>query len=294
MIDSIINSNDIENADIGILGVPYDASASFGKGAFRGPSSVKECLDIQIELFDRFTKNEPCYERNIAYEQFPDSINQEKPEDMVQKVFERHKDIQGFPIVLGGNHNVAIGAFQSFAEKENVKDITILHVDAHLDMHDDDSEYNEVNPSKYAHSCIMRRCIDLGFPSVSVGVRTYSKDEYEFISRKDLKVFEWNTLDGKTPSIEEIIEAIQTEKVYITFDLDGLDPAHAPGTGTPVPGGLSWNYATRLIIELFQKKQVVGMDIVEIAPQEGDLLTPCSAAQLCYTSIAQYIQKYEK
>ena len=147
---------------------------------------------------------------------------------------------------------MSIGALQAHAARGSARDVTVLQIDAHLDMRDDDSDYNDRDPSRYAHSCVMRRARELGFRTCSVGIRAYARDEYRYAERERLPVFEWGK-DGEPP-IEAILAAIRTERVYLTLDVDGFDPAVAPATGTPVPGGLSWAYGTRLLRELFLRQ----------------------------------------
>jgi agmatinase len=147
-------------------------------------------------------------------------------------------------------------------------------------MRDDDSDYNDRDPSRYAHSCVMRRARELGFRTCSVGIRAYSQDEYRYAVAESLPVFEWGR--GDEAPIEAVLGAIATERVYLTIDVDGFDPAVAPATGTPVPGGLSWAYGTALVRELFMAREVIGADIVEVAPVAGSNLTEYAAAQLCY------------
>jgi agmatinase len=165
----------------------------------------------------------------------------------------------------------------------------VVQIDAHLDMRDDDSDYNDLDPSRYAHSCVMRRAREMGFRTCSVGIRAYARDEYRYARDESLPVFEWGR--GDEPTVEAILDAIATERVYLTVDVDGFDPAVAPATGTPVPGGLSWAYGTRLVRELFRTREVIGADIVEVAPAPGSNLTEYAAAQLCYDMLCYKLLK---
>jgi len=288
MIDSIISCNDPKKADAVILGVPYDVGYSLKGGSVFGPDSVIEILHKNLEFFDRFTLTEPAYLFKIANENLK-RMNKLSPEKMVEKVknsYEKHQN--KFVVMLGGNHAVSIGAFSFFSKELNPKDITILQIDAHPDLRNDTADYKE-NSSKFDHACVMRRAYDFGFNTVQVGIRTYSKDEYQFIKEKNLKIFEWGR--GDVPTIKSIINSIKTKHVYLTIDMDGLDPSCAPGTGTPVPGGIEWNYMSELLRELFKSKEIIGADIVEIAPAKDDVLTPYSAAQLAYSIVSYKLLK---
>jgi agmatinase len=288
MVDSIINCAALAEADALLLGVPYEEGASFGAGAGRGPRAIVACLDRQIELFERHTRTEPAYRYRIAHRML-DEVGALAPEDMVARVAGTLLEVAPFTIVLGGTHAVSIGALRAHAARARAEDATVLQIDAHLDLRDDDSDYNDHAPSRYAHSCVMRRAREMGFRTCSVGIRAYSRDEHQFALAEGLPVFEWGR--GEEPAVEEVLAAIPTDRVYLSVDVDGFDPAVAPATGTPVPGGLSWAYGTRLVRELFVAKEVIGADIVEVAPIAGSGLTEYAAAQLCYDILCYKLLK---
>jgi agmatinase len=288
MVDSIINCADPALADAVVLGAPYQRGASFGAGAARGPQAIVACLDRQIELFERHTRTEPAYRYRIAQEML-DGIDGLAPEDMVATVAKAVARHEAFAIVLGGTHNVSIGALQAHADRSAAREVTVLQIDAHLDLRDDDSDYNEREPSRFAHSCVLRRACEMGYRTCSVGIRAYAREEYRYAIDHGLPVFEWGR--GPEPAVEEVLAAIATERVYLTIDVDGFDPAVAPATGTPVPGGLSWAYGMRLVRELFRAKDVIGADIVEVAPAPGSGLTEYAAAQLCYDLLCYKLLK---
>jgi agmatinase len=164
-----------------------------------------------------------------------------------------------------------------------------MQIDAHCDLRENDSDYSDT-PSDLAHSTVMRHASSLGYPIIQVGIRTYSKDEYEYFSNKknNVKVFEWSR---KIPKITDIIRSIKTKYLYITIDVDGFDPAHMPGTGTAVQGGLEWWYGIELLEKAIKKSELIGADIVEVSPVSDSVLTEYGAAQLCYTMIANKYQK---
>ena len=288
MVESIINCEALEDAEAVVIGVPYEHGASFGQGAAQGPAAIVACLDRQVELFERHTRTEPAHRYRIAHRMLHD-VGALALDAMIEQVREAVQGVDAFAILLGGIHSVSIGALQAHAARGSAREVTVLQIDAHLDMRDDDSDYNDRDPSCYAHSCVMRRARELGFQTCSVGIRAYARDEYRYTERERLPVFEWGK-DGE-PSIEAILAAIRTERVYLTLDVDGFDPAVAPATGTPVPGGLSWAYGTRLLRELFLAKDVIGADIVEVAPVAGSGLTEYAAAQLCYDMLAYGLLK---
>ena len=288
MAESIINCASVEDADAVLIGVPYEHGASFGTGAAAGPAAIVACLDQQIELLERHTGTEPAQRYAIAHRML-EAVGHLPPELMVRRVADAVLRCDAFVILLGGIHSVSIGALRAHSMRSPADDVTVVQIDAHLDMREDDSDYNSHDPSRYAHSCVMRRARELGFRTCSVGIRAYARCELRYALEERLPVFEW----GKDvePDIDTILDAIRTDRIYLTVDVDGFDPAVTPETGTPVPGGISWNYGTRLLRELFLAKEVIGADIVEVAPVEGSGLTEYAAAQLCYDILCYKLLK---
>lgn len=296
MIDKIVNTKNIKEADVVLLNAPYEHSTSFMKGAKNGPKKIIDCLNTQIEFFDRKFKVEVTDFVKIA-EKNLDNLQKLSPTNVLQKIKGAYVELLNankFIFLLGGEHSVSIGTFQALTKKYNPKDITILQIDAHCDLRKDDSDYSK-KPSPVAHSTVMYHASKLGYKIVQVGIRAYSKDEYEYFSnpKNNIKVFEWS-LKEKTKKAE-ILKSIKTKNVYLTIDVDGFDPSVMPGTGTPVPGGIKWWYGVKLINELVKKFNLIGADIVEVSPLAESPLTEYSAAQLVYNIIANKFQeKFKK
>lgn len=278
-----------EEADALILGIPYDKTSSFGKGADKGPEAILECLSSQIELYDRVSGWNPSKKMSIGELILPD-IQQLQPEDMVKEVSKeiaKRREKKQFTLVLGGEHSITAGVLDAW--KDRADRITILQIDAHLDLRDDDGDYSK-HPSKWAHSCVMKRALDNGFKIVPVGVRAYADFELETAKRHNIPVFEWPRKENEN-LINTIIKEIQGDKVYITLDVDGIDSSQLPATGTPVQGGLSWGFLLDLLKAVFDRKTVMGADIVEVAPRDYDQLTEYGAAQLAYSMIGLKFKK---
>ena len=296
MVDSIINAKKISEADVVILQAGYEKTASSRKGTVNGPKAIVNMLDSKLELFDRYFKIEPVNRIKIGVKDLG-NISIFTPEKALKKItseYEKLIDKNKFIILLGGEHSVSLGALQALGQKTkkiNPKDVTILHIDAHCDLRNDDGDYSS-KPNKLAHSCVMRRAHELGYNLVQVGIRTYSINEYKYFSKhkNNIKIFEWGN-GKKVPSINEIIKSIKTKYVYITIDVDGFDPAHMPGTGTAVQGGLEWWYGIELIERVIDRKELLGADIVEVSPMRDSVLTEYGAAQLAYTIIAHKFRK---
>lgn len=272
----------MKTKDAIILQVPYEQNVLGCKGTAKGPAAVVEEMDKHIEIYDRFVGTETLNKVDISYPE-PLPVAGLKPEQMVEAVKkETEKYLEKFPVILGGEHSVSIGAIQAL--KEKYPDLTVFQIDAHADLRNDNSDYMEPkNVSKNAHCCVMRRARDLGCSTVQVGLRVFSSQEIEYIKKHDLKnkIFECPV----KASIDEIIQACESDNVYLTIDVDGFDPTHMPGTTNPVQGGLNWYFVFDLLKKLFEKKNVVGADVVEVVPMFPNKLTELGAAQLVYTII---------
>lgn len=293
MVDSIINTKKIEKADVVIVSAGYEKTASSRKGTKNGPGAIIKMLDSKLELFDRHYKMQPTDRIKIA-EKDLGNISSLSPQKALVKISSECGKIlkdDKFVFLLGGEHSVSYGFLQSLSKKVNPKDVTVLQIDAHCDLRDSDADYNDEHTSNLAHSCVLRRVHELGYNLVQVGIRTYFRGEYEYFSdpKNNIKVFEWGN-GHKVPSIEEILKSIKTKYLYITIDVDGFDPAHMPGTGTSVPGGLEWWYGVELIERAIDEHTLVGADIVEVSPMRDSILTEYGAAQLVYTMIAHKFQ----
>ncbi|MBU0999420.1 agmatinase [Patescibacteria group bacterium] len=294
MVDSIISVKKINEADVVLVSAAYEETASSHKGTISGPKAIIKMLNSQLELFNRTYKTEPCKKIRIVQKDLG-NINSLSPEKALLKITTECKkllDDNKFVFLLGGEHSVSLGLLQALSKKINPKEVTILQIDAHCDLRDNDSDYNDKNISKLAHSCVMRRAHEFNFNLVQVGVRTYYKDEYKYFTnlKNKIKVFEWGN-GHKVPTINEILKSIKTKYVYLTIDADGFDPAYMPGTGTPVQGGLEWWYGIELIKQIVDKKKLIGADITEISPVHDSILTEYGAAELAYTIIAHKFQE---
>ncbi len=287
---SIINTKDAKAADAHIISAPYDATASFHKGTAEGPRKVVECLDTQIEFWDKRYKVESTELVNIAHTEIP-GLQKMAPDEAHAAVVKTCMESSApLTILLGGEHSMSFGALKALSKRIDPREVTIFQIDAHCDLRKDDSDYNDTDPTEYAHSAVMRRAHEMGFSLVQVGIRAYSKEECDYFSSfKNIKVFEWN--GEKIPSIQKVVSAIKTKKVYISIDVDGIDPAYMPGTGTPVQGGLEWWYTLKLLERVIEKKTLVGADVVEVSPVVDNVLTEYGAAQIVYNMINTFYKK---
>lgn len=289
-IKSIINEKKWENADVVLLSASYDKTASSHKGTVAGPKAIIKNLESQIEFYDREYKVEVIDYVKTAHTDLG-NLNKFKPELVYKKIntiAEKLIKNNKFIFTLGGEHSVPLGVYKALTNKYNPKEVTILQIDAHLDLRNDDSDYNK-NPTHLAHSTIMRRAHELGYNILNVGARSFSSDEYAYVEKnKNIQIFQFG-YPAKKPEIEDILKSIKTKYVYITIDVDGFDPSVMPGTGTPVPSGLKWNYGMKLLNRVINKKglELIGADIVEVSPQKETVITEYASAQLVYSIITK-------
>lgn len=290
-IKSIINEKRWENADVVMLSASYDKTASSHKGTVNGPKAVIKNLATQIEFYDREYKIEVIDYVKTAHADLG-NLNKFKPELVYKKIntiAEKLVKNNKFIFTLGGEHSVPLGVYKALANKYNPLDVTILQIDAHLDLRNDDSDYS-TKPTHLAHSTIMRRAHELGYNIVNVGARSFSTEEINYVNQnKNITIFE-SGYPKKLPNIETILNSIKTKYLYITIDVDGFDPSVMPGTGTPVPGGLTWDYGMELLDKAISKFELIGADIVEVSPQKETVITEYASAQLAYSIITKKFQ----
>lgn len=271
--------NDLKKAKYVVLPAPYDSTASYMGGQRRGPSAILEA-SRQVETWDieadrDFTSAGIFTADELECDRGSPGKNCQYVKEAVEAVLAEGK----FPILLGGEHSVSIGAFDAFAERGKTTDISVLHIDAHADMRD------EYEGSKFNHACVMRRCREK-FNAVSVGIRSYSEEEAKEIAKGKLPVF------GVDFKHEEVVKKLKGE-VYITIDIDAIDPSEAPAVGTPEPGGLQYLQVVALLRKVCAERKVVGFDIVELAPTPGNVVTDFLCARLAYKLIG-YIENGKK
>lgn len=269
---------DYDRAEYVIWPVGYDATVSYRTGTREGPAAII-LASRQLELFDVDLGRE-IHRPGIAT-LGPFEPNVSSPEATLEAIHRQARKIikdRKFLISLGGEHTISYGVVRAHAARR--KNICVLHVDAHLDMRD------TYQGSRFSHACVIRRIHDLGVPTVSVGIRSVSLEEHRYLKRNRHPVFTAERVHRDSQSaFAEAIDHL-TENVYVTIDLDGLDPAIAPGVGTPEPGGLDWFQITDLLAELARTKTIIGADIVEALPLPGQVTTEFLAAKLAAKLIA--------
>ena len=245
-----------------IIPCPHEATTTYGKGAKKGPAAILSAAE-HVELFDD----------ELGYEPFqPDWYKAEKAVSVknlgprVARLLNEHK----IPIVLGGEHSITPRSIAEF--KKVFSDLSVLQLDAHADLRD------KYEGAKDSHACVMRRVLEI-CPAVQAGIRSISKEEWDFAQNSgQIEKIHW----AKDALLVEKIKNQLSQHVYITIDVDVFDPSIVPATGTPEPGGLSWKEVLSLLKVVCRAKEVVGFDVVELAPRKDDNASDFTVAKLIY------------
>lgn len=267
-----------DSARVLILPVSYEGTVSYGTGTGKGAMAIVEA-SRNMELYEEETDAE-VYKVGIhTLEEFTPRAT---PEAMMDSLYEYTKDLLKsgkFLCMLGGEHSVSAPIIKAHAEQFH--DLSVLQIDAHADLRD------TYDGTPHSHASIMARVVkDLRIPSVQVGIRSISADEARSLeSGLPTKIFWAKDIAGRTDWIDDAVNSL-TENVYLTIDIDGLDPSIVPTTGTPEPGGLGWYETLTLIRKLAEKKRIVGMDLVEYSYFENYDSPAFLCAKLVYKSLA--------
>lgn len=271
-----------------IFGVPYDGTVSYQSGAKKGPNAILDA-SVNIEPYDDELGN--IYNigiftlGNLNIEEF--YTNGKK---IVEEIFNCSKKVindDKFLVTLGGEHSISQGVIKAY--KSKYKKLSVLQLDAHLDL------LNGFGGSKYNHASVMRRVIeDIGCRVTSFGIRVTSQEELEFITKnkKSVSVFYARNIYNNELWHDEALKTLD-DNVYITLDVDGFDISIMPATGTPVPGGMGWYQTIDFLRKVYEEKNVVGFDIVELKPNVGNEAPNFLAANLAYKNIGFY-KKYSR
>ena len=272
-----------EASRVVILPIPYEATTSYRKGCQNGPDALLEASQ-QLENYDDELEREIASDAGIyTYSPIADTRNAQliSSEKMLQVTRETVSQLiqdDKFVIALGGEHSITSGIVEAYRQG-STEPFTVIQIDAHGDMR------HEYEGSIYSHACVMRRIVDMGLPTLPIGIRSVCKEEADLIKEKSIPVI-WAREIAKDPDwIERAIASISTQRVFITIDVDGIDPTLMPGVGTPEPGGLNWYAITTFLRRVFETYEVIGCDVMELAPVVDSVVSEFTAAKLVYKLI---------
>jgi agmatinase len=269
-----------------IVPIPYEATTTYRKGCENGPEALLAASD-QLECYDEELARETCWEIGIYTHDFIADTRNHKlvsTEEMLQVTTEtvsRLLEDEKFVIAIGGEHSITTGvvkAYQQLLEEP----FTVVQIDAHGDLR------FSYEGSIHNHACVMRRIVEMGLPTLPVGIRSICKEEADLITEKQIPVIWAHNIASDADWLEKAIASIKTQKVFITIDLDGIDPSLMPGVGTPQPGGLNWYGLLKFLRQVFAKYEVIGCDVMELAPLKDSVVSEFTAAKLVYKLIGYY------
>ena len=263
--------NLIENS-FGIIGVPFDSTTSYHSGSRLGPIVVREASF-------GFEKYNTVFNKDLtaSFYDFGDVNvvpgNCEATCKIIEDTVNELLDLNIRPIIIGGEHSASIGAIKALTEK--YEKLTVIHLDAHRDL------VFEFVGEKYSHATVMRRVHEMGADLVQIGIRSASQDEDEFVkSTYNIQTFKNRDVHKHMDAIEYYLTNIEGP-IYVSIDMDVVDPAFAPSVGNPTPGGLFMS-EIETIIETLSHKDIVGFDVVETASDRLGDNTAVIAAKIIY------------
>ena len=267
----------LANARVALIPVPYDSTTSYRTGAREGPMAILKASyaleDYDYELDCDISKlgihTTPLLEPHMG-----------GPGHMVERIADavRNFDTGGKLVgLLGGEHTISIGAVKALAAR--LPGLSVLYLDAHGDLRD------RYMYTPWSHATVARRLVEI-CPVVQAGVRSISQEESDFIRSANprLNTFFWQPDAPELPDLDKLVSLL-TEEVYISIDLDVLDPSIMSAVGTPEPGGMNWGQIIRLIKKVAESRRVVGFDVTELSPGEGPDACAYTAAKLVYKLI---------
>lgn len=272
-----------EAAKVVILPIPYEATTTYRQGCQQGPAALLTASQ-QLEAYDEELGRETCREVGIhthapiADTRCHPAVTAEEMLAVTTATVSRLFTDGKFVIAVGGEHGITTGVVRACQQKL-AEPFTVVQIDAHGDMR------QEYEGSLHNHACVMRRILEMGLPTLPVGIRAICQEEAQLIAAQKIPV-QWAREMAANPHwIEGAIAQIQTEKVFITIDVDGLDPSLIPGVGTPEPGGLGWYETLRFLRRIFATHEVIGCDVMELAPLADSVVSEFTTAKLVYKLI---------
>ncbi|MBE9126428.1 MULTISPECIES: agmatinase [unclassified Coleofasciculus] len=269
-----------ETSRVVVLPIPYEATTTYRKGCENGPDALLDASP-QLEYYDDELERESCWDAQI-YTHSPiadtrggQSVSSETMLRLTRETVSRLIEDDKFVIALGGEHSITTGIVDAYRLASS-EPFTVVQIDAHGDLR------HEYEGSIYNHACVMRRIVEMGLPTLPVAIRSLCQEEANLIKEKSIPVMWARDIAQDSNWIDRAIANISTQCIFITIDLDGIDPAMMPGVGTPEPGGLNWYALTAFLRRLFETYEVIGCDVMELAPVVDSVVSQFTAAKLVY------------
>ena len=264
-------------SQIAILSAPLEKTVSYGRGTRKGPKEIIKASHY-VEFYDEELNRELCFEKGICTieEMNFEKLSTKKAIDKIYKEVKKLLNDGKFVVTLGGEHSLSSASVKAHYDQYN--NLSVLQIDAHSDLRE------SYEGSKYSHASVMARVTEFTKDIVQVGIRSQCVEESEFIRENNIKTYyAWNIRQNEhgTDWQNKVVNDLK-ENVYITFDVDGLDPSIINATGTPEPGGLFWDETMNVLRKVGENRNIVGFDVVELAPSKYHESSNFMTAKLVY------------
>lgn len=270
-----------ETSKVVILPVPYEKTTTYVKGTKNGPNAIIDA-SRNMEIYDEeLGKNIS----DVGICTLNPLIIDKNPEEMINYVFENVKkllDDNKFSVIIGGEHSITPANVKAFAGSYD--DFSVLQLDAHADLRE------EYDKTKFSHACAMKRTREICKNIVPVGIRSLCDEEADFIKNNEIKIFWAKDIFDNNNWFDDAVSKL-SKNVYVTIDLDVLDPSIMPSVGTPEPGGLGYYQILKFLKKVFEERNVIGFDVVELCPNENNKSPDFTAAKIIYNLIGYKFDK---
>ncbi len=253
---------------IGILPFGYEGTVTYGTGTARGPAALIEASS-QVELYDERLGIEPAATGIVTQPQPRIPADPAAAIDLAQSRTGEMLRAGLYPVIIGGEHSISLGVYRALADA--YPELGVIQLDAHADLR------KLYGNTPYSHACVMARIREHTNSVLQLGIRSLSSDEAQRIRTEAYQVAMMHELRTGSFDLERALQALP-EAVFLTFDVDCLDLALIRATGTPEPGGFTWDEIHNLLALIFRKKRVVGFDMVELC--DKDRVSAFTAARL--------------
>lgn len=267
---------ELDHCKAAIIPAPLEATVSYGGGTALGPAAIILASQA-LELYDEVLDSSPVQEGIYTHGRVDMRGGMGQALANIQRAVARDLEGGRLPVLLGGEHTVTLGALEALVDRRG-PDFTVLCLDAHPDLRD---TYHGL---KVCHATVMRRALDLGLEVRHIGIRACSGGEARLIKNLELNPLWAHELFADPQWLERALAGV-SGPVYLSLDVDGLDPSIMPATGTPEPGGLNWQQVNAWLDAVCARFEVLGLDLVELAPLAGQPAWDFTAARLLYRTL---------
>ena len=271
-----VEQPDLDQCRAAIIPAPLEVTVTYGEGAALGPLAIISAsanMELYDEVLDAVPMDQGIYTHSRVETSGPLDISLARIKEAVTDELDNGR----LPVVLGGEHTVTVGALRALTERYGTG-FTVLVLDAHLDLRD------QYEGAKLSHATVSRRALEMGLPVRWVGARSCSQEEAAYLKEHDLKPMWAHQVHADPLWIDRALEGL-SGPVYISLDVDGLDAGIMPATGTPEPGGLGFTQVSDWLDAVCARHQVLGLDLVELAPLAGQTAWDFTAARLLYRAL---------